>query len=322
MDETPQESRSSPPAILVERLQKRYGSLTAVDQLDFHVDRGEFFGFLGPNGAGKTTTINALVGLVRPDAGRISLFGHDTVTDWREARRLIGVAPQEYNFDRYLTVRNILINQAGYYGLRGPAIRERADRLLERFKLTSKAKDTYVHLSGGMKRRLSLARAMMHEPKILVLDEPTAGVDVELRLDLWQQLRDFNADGITIFLTTHYLEEAETLCRRIGIIDGGRLVALENTQRLLELAGEARLRITLDRPVRTLPAELSVYRPRFEVGQSTILFDDVKPAALSRVIFALEASGFLVVDCAFARPSLQEVFLALTQGPVHEVATV
>ena len=153
--------------------------------------------------------------------------------DWRPARRLVGLSPQEYNFDRYLNIRDILIYQAGYYGLTGPDVRRRADDLLERFGLTSKAKQVYTRLSGGMKRRLTIARALIHQPRLLILDEPTAGVDVELRLELWAFLKELNREGTTIILTTHYLEEAQELCARIGIIETGKLVALETTRKLI-----------------------------------------------------------------------------------------
>jgi ABC-2 type transport system ATP-binding protein len=201
--------------------------------VSLRVDAGEFFGFLGPNGAGKTTTINAIVGLARADSGSIRVFGSDNREQWRQARRAIGLAPQEYNFDRYLSIRDVLIFQAGYFGLRGPTVRERADMLLERFGLASKANVEYTRLSGGMKRRLTLARALIHEPKLVILDEPTAGVDVELRLELWDLLRELNGDGLTIFLTTHYLEEAEELCKNIAIIREGRIVTQKPTRELI-----------------------------------------------------------------------------------------
>jgi ABC-2 type transport system ATP-binding protein len=220
-------------ALQIDRLVKRYGTFTAVDGISFDVPEGEFFGLLGPNGAGKTTTINSIVGLSKITSGSIRLFGLDVATDWRATRRLVGLSPQEYNFDRYLNIRDILIYQAGYYGLHGKAIGERADELLERFGLSSKAKQVYTRLSGGMKRRLTIARALMFEPRLLILDEPTAGVDVELRLELWEFLRQLNRGGMTIILTTHYLEEAEELCSRIGIIETGKLVALENTRKLV-----------------------------------------------------------------------------------------
>jgi len=161
------------------------------------------------------------------------VFDYDNQVDWREARRSIGLAPQEYNFDRYLSIRDVLIFQAGYFGLRGPAVRERADMLLERFGLASKAKGEYTKLSGGMKRRLTLARALITEPKLVILDEPTAGVDVELRLELWDLLRELNSEGLTIFLTTHYLEEAEELCKTIAIIRQGKIVTQKPTQELI-----------------------------------------------------------------------------------------
>jgi ABC-2 type transport system ATP-binding protein len=222
-----------PYAIDIKNLVKKYGDFTAVNDVSFHVEKGEFFGFLGPNGAGKTTTINAIVGLANASSGSISVFGYDNKTQWREARSLIGLAPQEYNFDRYLTIRDVLIYQAGYFGLKGPKVRARADELLERFGLASKAKGEYTKLSGGMKRRLTLARALIHEPQLVILDEPTAGVDVELRLELWQMLRDLNGDGLTIFLTTHYLEEAEELCKNIAIIRDGKIVRQAPTQELV-----------------------------------------------------------------------------------------
>ena len=221
------------PAIRIRGLVKRYGDLTAVDGISFDVEDGAFFGLLGPNGAGKTTTINAIVGLASIGGGSIELFGHDVVGDWRAARVTVGLAPQEYNFDRYLNIRDVLIYQAGYYGLRGAAVRKRADDLLERFGLTSKAKLVYTRLSGGMKRRLTLARALIHEPRLLILDEPTAGVDVELRLELWAFLRELNVAGTTIVLTRHYLEEAQELCNQIGIVETGKLVALETTANLI-----------------------------------------------------------------------------------------
>jgi ABC-2 type transport system ATP-binding protein len=221
------------PALRIYGLVKRYGDFTAVDGISFEVAEGAFFGLLGPNGAGKTTTINAIVGLAKISAGSIELFGHDVERDWRIARRQVGLAPQEYNFDRYLNIRDVLLFQAGYYGIKGPAVARRADMLLERFGLASKAKQEYTKLSGGMKRRLTLARALIHEPRLVILDEPTAGVDVELRLELWSLLRELNTNGTTIILTTHYLEEAEELCDRIGIIQSGKLIALEETQHLI-----------------------------------------------------------------------------------------
>lgn len=224
---------SGAPAIEIDHLVKRYGKFTAVDGISLRVADGEFFGFLGPNGAGKTTTINAIVGLARRSAGDIRVFGYDNQRQWRQARGLIGLSPQEFNFDRYLSIRDVLIFAAGYYGIRGKAVAERADALLERFGLASHAHLEYTKISGGQKRRLSLARALIHQPRLLILDEPTAGVDVELRLELWQWLRTLNAEGLTIFLTTHYLEEAEELCKRIAIVRAGRIVTEKPTEALV-----------------------------------------------------------------------------------------
>jgi ABC-2 type transport system ATP-binding protein len=215
--------------------------MTAVDDLSFDVARGEFFGFLGPNGAGKTTTINAIVGLATFQSGSIEVFGHDVVSDFRGARARIGLSPQEFNFDRYLTVEEILLYQGGYYGMRVAEARSRAEELLDRFELTDKRRVVPLMLSGGMKRRLSLARALMHRPDLLILDEPTAGMDVELRLELWEFLRSINAGGMTIVMTSHYLEEVEMLCNRIGIINHGRLVALEDKLELIASHGDLSL---------------------------------------------------------------------------------
>lgn len=304
----------SPDAISVSHLTKRYGAFTAVDDLSLRVRAGEFFGLLGPNGAGKTTTINAIVGLARPTAGRIAVFGADTQSDWRLARGLVGLAPQEYNFDRYLSIREALIYQAGYFGLQGAAVNRRADDLLERFGLHEKANDTFLKLSGGMKRRLTLARALIHEPRLLILDEPTAGVDVELRIELWSFLRELNAGGMTIVLTTHYLEEAEALCRTIGIIEGGRLVAFDTTERLLAGRGGSTLRVTLDRPFTAARRELDGYSVRADDDVPNIArFEGLTPERISAALVALERAGYRVVDVDFHRASLQDVFLELTR---------
>ena len=299
------------PALRITNLCKRYGDFVAVDGISLDVESGDFFGFLGPNGAGKTTTINAVVGLATITSGTIEIFGNDNVTAWREARRLIGLSPQEYNFDRYLSIRDVLIYQAGYYGLHGKAIRARADALLERFGLDSKANETYVKLSGGMKRRLTLARALIHQPQLLILDEPTAGVDVELRIELWSMLRDLNAAGTTIILTTHYLEEAESLCRNIAIIESGRIVALEPTEKLLARRGSATLSVTVDRLREPLPPALVARGARYEAITRTLHFEGIAPAAIAPALADLESAGYTIENVDFKRSSLQDVFLDL-----------
>jgi ABC-2 type transport system ATP-binding protein len=214
------------PALNVEKLKKTYSTgVLALDGISLEVEAGRFFGLLGPNGAGKTTLINSIVSLARPDSGSVEVFGRDAYREFKEARRMIGVSPQEINLDKYLTVEETMLFHAGYYGVPKDKAKERTEELLERFALTDKRKQRVNTLSGGMKRRVLFARALMHDPKVLFLDEPTAGVDVELRYKLWGYIRELNRGGLTILLTTHYLEEAEALCEEIALINGGRIVA-------------------------------------------------------------------------------------------------
>ena len=213
-------------ALRVEGLKKTYSNgLVALSGVSLEVGAGQFFGLLGPNGAGKTTLINSIVSLARPDSGEVSVFGKDAFREYKEARRMIGVSPQEINLDKFLTVEESLIYHAGYYGVEKKKAKERTEELLERFALSDKRKARTSTLSGGMKRRVMFARALVHDPKILFLDEPTAGVDVELRYGLWRYIRELNRGGMTILLTTHYLEEAEELCDELALIDGGRIAA-------------------------------------------------------------------------------------------------
>ena len=213
------------PAISIEHLRKVYKRGTvAVDDLNLTVAPGDFFGFLGPNGAGKSTTIHCITGIAKPTSGKIEIFGIDAVKDYREARRQIGLSPQEFNVDNFATAEQIVDWMAGYFGLRAAERKKRVDMLIERFDLGPHRKKQFRELSGGLKRRVILARALVHDPKLLILDEPTAGVDVELRLDLWRYLQELNREGKTILLTSHYLEEIERLCRTIAIIAGGRIV--------------------------------------------------------------------------------------------------
>jgi ABC-2 type transport system ATP-binding protein len=222
------------PAILVRDLRKSYGQFEAVRGIDFEVAPGEVFGLLGPNGAGKSTLIHCTAGLAQPTAGSIRVFGHDAVHHYGEARTSIGLAPQELNLDWFLTLEEQLDYHGGYFGMPKRDRRERTKELLDAFSLTAKRNDRTRTLSGGMKRRLILARALMHRPRLLILDEPTAGVDVELRLELWHYVQRINAEGTTILLTTHYLEEAEELCEEIALIRGGRLLARDSAEGLRE----------------------------------------------------------------------------------------
>jgi ABC-2 type transport system ATP-binding protein len=223
------------PALKVDKLRKTYSTgVLALDGVSLEVEAGRFFGLLGPNGAGKTTLINSVVSLARPDSGSVEVFGRDAYEEFREARRMIGVSPQEINLDKFLTVEETLLFHAGYYGVPKTKARERAGELLERFALTEKRKQRVNTLSGGMKRRVLFARALMHDPKVLFLDEPTAGVDVELRHKLWGYIRELNHNGLTILLTTHYLEEAEALCEEIALINGGKIAAHGTSEELKE----------------------------------------------------------------------------------------
>ena len=219
------------PAVSIVDVVKHFGSLPALAGVSLAIEQGEFFGLLGPNGAGKTTLISSLAGLIRPDSGKISVLGHDVIKDFREARRLLGVVPQELVFDPFFNVRETLRIQSGYFGIRKND--DWIDEILENLDLTSKANVNMRRLSGGMKRRVLVAQALVHKPPVIVLDEPTAGVDVELRQGLWQFIRRLNGEGHTIILTTHYLEEAEALCNRIALMKQGLVIALDTTANLM-----------------------------------------------------------------------------------------
>ena len=229
-------------ALHIKDLTKRYATgVEALRCVSLEVEAGDFFGLLGPNGAGKSTLIHCTTGLAQPTSGSIRVFGHDAIHDYGAARQAVGLAPQELNLDWFLTVEETLDYHAGYFGMPKRERRERARELLETFSLTEKRHDRTRTLSGGMKRRLVLARALMHRPRLLILDEPTAGVDVELRLELWHYVQRINAEGTTILLTTHYLEEAEQLCDRIAFINHGRIVAQGSSRELAEEYGVASL---------------------------------------------------------------------------------
>ncbi|KAB2928190.1 MAG: ABC transporter ATP-binding protein [Dechloromonas sp.] len=218
-------------AVSIVDVVKRFGSLQALAGVSLEIGEGEFFGLLGPNGAGKTTLISTLAGLVRPDSGTLKVMGYDVIADFREARRRLGVVPQELVFDPFFNVRETLRIQSGYFGIRKND--DWIDEILANLDLTGKAETNMRRLSGGMKRRVLVAQALVHKPPVIVLDEPTAGVDVELRQGLWQFVRRLNAEGHTIILTTHYLEEAEAMCNRIALMKQGKVVALDTTANLM-----------------------------------------------------------------------------------------
>ncbi len=229
-------------ALDITGLEKTYPTgVEALKGVDLEIGTGEFFGLLGPNGAGKSTLIHCTTGLAQPTGGQIKVFGHDAITDYAEARQAVGLAPQELNLDWFLTLEETLDYHAGYFGMPKKERRERAAELLETFSLYSKRNERTRTLSGGMKRRLILARALMHRPRLLILDEPTAGVDIELRLELWHYVKQINEEGTTILLTTHYLEEAEQLCDRIAFINHGEIAACGSTAELSQRYGVSSL---------------------------------------------------------------------------------
>gem|GEM_PF-5894261 len=252
--------------IVVEGVTKRFGDFQALDGIDLRIHQGDFFALLGPNGAGKTTLISIIAGLAHASSGRVSVMGHDVVKDYRRARASLGVVPQELVFDPFFTVRETLRITAGYYGVRGADAW--IDEVLEGLGLTDKAESNMRALSGGMKRRVMVAQALIHRPPVIVLDEPTAGVDIELRQSLWRFVRKLNHDGHTIVLTTHYLEEAQALCNRVAVMKAGRIVALDETDALLKRfsAGALLLRISGG----TLPASLQAWRPAPPPGGGTL----------------------------------------------------
>lgn len=226
--------RDSERAISIKDVTKFYGKFQALDKVSFEVKRGDFFAFLGPNGAGKTTTINILTGLSNFRGGDIKVFGYDVRSEYLQTRRLIGLCAQEFNFDPFLTIHQLLVYQAGYFGVTPAKAAKRADEILERFQLSNKRNAKHRALSGGMKKRLLLCRSLIHDPEIIILDEPTAGCDLELKFLIWDYLAHLNREGKTIFLTTHYMEEAEKLCKTIGIINHGRIVKIGSKENILQ----------------------------------------------------------------------------------------
>jgi ABC-2 type transport system ATP-binding protein len=279
---------------------KQYGSLRALGGVDLSVEEGEFFALLGPNGAGKTTLISALAGLVRLTEGSIRVMGHDVVDDYRNARRMVGVVPQEIVFDPFFSVREVLRIQSGYFGLRNNDAW--IDELLENLDLTSKANANMRQLSGGMKRRVLVAQALVHKPPLIVLDEPTAGVDVELRQGLWAFIRSLNQRGHTILLTTHYLEEAQTLCNRIAMLKAGRVVALDDTKTLLRAVDGHTLRVKVEG---ALPAGLPASE---RDGEWYVWASDSYDALVDR-LSALRAAGVKISEFEVGQPDLERVFV-------------
>jgi len=294
------------PAIEIRGVSKSYGRVRALCGIDLDIPQGEFFALLGPNGAGKTTLISTLAGLTRAEVGTLRVMGHDVVGDYRAARRCIGVVPQELVFDPFFTVRETLRIQSGYFGLR----RNDAwiDEVMARLDLGAKADVNMRALSGGMKRRVLVAQALVHKPPVIVLDEPTAGVDVEMRQALWDFIRSLNREGHTIVLTTHHLDEAEALCSRVGMLKQGRLVALDSTESLLRGFSGLHLRLRLlagDLPAALLPLQTGLA----DGGEYLLSLRD--HTQLEQVLAELRRAGREVAMMEFTQPDLEEVFVAI-----------
>jgi ABC-2 type transport system ATP-binding protein len=301
------------PAIRIDALSKTYaGGKAALNEVSFDVPRGQIFGLLGPNGAGKSTLINILAGLVVKTGGKVTIWGFDIDEHPRNAKRSIGVVPQEIIFDPFFTPRETLEIQAGLYGI--PKGQRQSDELLAAMHLTDKASAYSRTLSGGMKRRLLVAKAMVHSPPILVLDEPTAGVDVELRRQLWAYVRQLHAQGVTIVLTTHYLEEAEELCDRIAIINHGRVIANEPTRELVSKAKEKAVVVTFDRDIEQVPTN-ATFENIALVDERTLEITYRKDRVnAGQVLAALNDEGLSIVDVSTRDPDLEDVFISLVQS--------
>jgi len=297
-------------ALELSRLTKTYpGGVQALKGIDLNVEAGDFYALLGPNGAGKSTTIGIISSLVNKSEGSVRVFGYDLEKDVVNAKRQLGLVPQEFNFNPFETVMQIVVNQAGYYGVERREANERAEKYLKQLDLWGKRTERARMLSGGMKRRLMIARALMHEPKLLILDEPTAGVDIELRRSMWVFLKDLNAKGTTIILTTHYLEEAEMLCRNIGIIQSGELVENTSMKGLLsKLKSET---FILDLAPRSPLPTLEGFQYRL-TDTSTLEVEVLREQGLNSVFSQLSAQGVQVLSMRNKANRLEELFVGLT----------
>jgi ABC-2 type transport system ATP-binding protein len=298
------------PALTLRDLRKTYANgFEALRGIDLEVIEGEFFALLGPNGAGKSTTIGIICSLVRKTGGTAQVFGHDLDTELSAAKRCIGLVPQEFNFNQFEPVAEIVINQAGYYGLPRELARQRAETYLKQLGLWDKRRQMARELSGGMKRRLMIVRALVHEPKLLILDEPTAGVDIEIRRSMWEFLREINGRGVTIILTTHYLEEAESLCRHIAIIDGGAIIENTRMQTLLNRLNLETFVLNLQRPLQEAP-EIPGY-PLRRLDDWTLEVDVAKERGVNALFQQLSAHGIEVSSLRNKANRLEELFLRL-----------
>jgi len=299
-------------AIQIRNVKKRFGSLQALGDVSLDIQQGEFFGLLGPNGAGKTTLISIIAGLSRADSGTISIQGHDVVTDYRQARRLLGVVPQELVFDPFFTVRETLRMQSGYFGLHNNDAW--IDEVMHNLDLTGKADSNMRSLSGGMKRRVLVAQALVHKPPVIMLDEPTAGVDVELRQTLWKFIARLNREGHTVVLTTHYLEEAQALCNRIAMLKLGQVVALDSTAALIKRISGSQLVVKLAEG--TLPASLHALLPHPDEvhAEKKYTLRVTDPAEVESILTRLREANVKIEDMQLHQADLEDVFIQIMDG--------
>jgi ABC-2 type transport system ATP-binding protein len=297
------------PAIEVKQVCKHFGNLRALTDIDLEIHAGEFFALLGPNGAGKTTLISIIAGLTLANKGSVHVMGHDVRTQYQQARRNLGVVPQELVFDPFFTVREVLLIQSGYYGIKENA--RWVDEIIERLDLSDKANANMRALSGGMKRRVLVAQALVHKPPVIILDEPTAGVDVELRQTLWEFIKQLNQDGHTIVLTTHYLEEAETLCHRVALLKEWQIVALDSTQNLIGkmIAGKSvRLRLVPDK----LPPTLRPLQISHHDGIAELKIENY--AQVEFILSSLRTADIQILEMHLQQPDLEDVFVSIMRN--------
>ena len=299
-------------AISYKNVKKFYGDLKAVNGITLNIKEGEFFGLLGPNGAGKSTLINMLAGLAKPSTGKISVMGYDVQNNYQEARHSVGIVPQELVFDPFFNVREMLRFQAGYFG-KGKENDVWVDEVIERLDLTEKASTNMRKLSGGMKRRALIAQALVHKPPVIVLDEPTAGVDVELRQKLWEFIKDLNNDGHTIVLTTHYLEEAQELCNSVAMLRAGKVVAMDTTKNLLRKFATKNLKLKLNfKGEEKLPQKID-HIPH-QIVEDAFIFQLKRITDITEITEALKESRVEIADIQTVDSDLEDVFLKLTNS--------
>ncbi len=309
-------NKSTVDAITVNGISKRYDDLQALSKIDFEIPQGEFFGLLGPNGAGKSTLISILAGLIKPTAGNAQILGADVQIDYRLARRNLGIVPQEVVIDSFFTVRETLRFQSGYFGITNNE--SWINELLEQLGLADKADANMRKLSGGMKRRVLIAQALVHKPPVLVLDEPTAGVDVDLRESMWRFIRHLNSEGHTIVLTTHYLEEAEELCDRIAIIDKGQVIALESKQDLLARGLGSTLLVKAAHQIETIPNELKDRITRLDDNELELTFHRDNDSIMD-ILDRLRGAAMRIEYVSVLSDNLQDVFVQLTGDNREEI---